>query len=155
VQRNAPLRELGSFLFNCEARLLFGLGSDDVNGTPKLFAADFYRDLRLTADGDLLDLELMAHARRRGVPIREIPVAGFRRHGGRSTTTLKSAWNMYVGALRLRAELSLHPRSQAPLGKAPPRSSASPPRAEASFFPAATREAELLESAAPSGAWDR
>lgn len=102
VQRNAPLREIGSFLYNCEARLLFGLGGGDVNGTPKIFGADFYRRLKLTSTGDLLDLELMSQARRHGLTIREIPVAGFKRHGGKSTTTLKSAWGMYAGALRLR-----------------------------------------------------
>ena len=102
IERNAPLREIGSFLYNAEAKLLFGLGCGDVNGTPKIFGAEFYRDLCLTADGDLLDLELMSQARRRGVAIREIPVAGFKRHGGKSTTTLRSAWAMYVGALRLK-----------------------------------------------------
>jgi hypothetical protein len=101
VHRQAPMRELGSLLYNFEARVLFGIGGD-VNGTPKVFGADFYRQLPLTATGDLLDLELMSHARRRGLAIREIPVEGFKRHGGKSTTTLKSAWNMYFGALRLR-----------------------------------------------------
>lgn len=102
IQRRAPLRELGSFLYNWEARVLFGLGCGDVNGTPKIFGADFYHATRLTANGDLLDLELMSQARLSGLEIREIPVAGFRRHGGKSTTTVKSAWNMYFGALRLR-----------------------------------------------------
>lgn len=106
VQRNAPLREIGSFLYNAEARLLFGLGCGDVNGTPKIFGADFYRSVALTSDGDLLDLELMSLARRKGLAIREIPVAGFKRHGGKSTTTFKSAWNMYMGALRLRLRKS-------------------------------------------------
>jgi len=101
VQRNAPFREIGSLLYNIEARLLFGLGSGDVNGTPKIFGADFYRSLDLTANGDLFDLELMAHAHRR-LTIHEIPVAGFKRHGGTSTTTMKSALKMYLGALQLR-----------------------------------------------------
>lgn len=101
VQRSAPMRELGSFLYNLEARALFGVGGD-VNGTPKLFAADFYRSLDLKSTGDLLDLELMSHARRRGLSIREIEVPGFKRHGGKSTTTLASAWKMYVGAVKLR-----------------------------------------------------
>lgn len=102
IQRNSPLRELGSLLYNLEARFLFGCGCGDINGTPKIFAADFFHGLHLTTTGDLLDLELMAQAQRHGIEICEIPVAGFKRHGGKSTTSFKSAWNMYLGALRLR-----------------------------------------------------
>ncbi len=102
VQRGAPLRQLGSFVYNCEARVLFGLRCGDVNGTPKVFAAEFFRGLPLSSTGDLLDLELMSLARRRGLEIRDIPVPGFKRHGGKSSTTLKTAWNLYFGALRLR-----------------------------------------------------
>jgi glycosyltransferase involved in cell wall biosynthesis len=102
VQRQAPLREFGSWLYNGEARLLFGVRSADVNGTPKIFSADIYRRLRIAATGDLFDLELLHRAQHAGLTIDEVPVPGFRRHGGRSTTTLGSAWNMYVGAVKLR-----------------------------------------------------
>jgi glycosyltransferase involved in cell wall biosynthesis len=100
-QRKAPLRELGSRLYNLEGRLLFGIPVKDVNGTPKVFAREFYEELRLAETGDLLDLELMAQAAQRGTPVLEIPVQGFQRHGGRSSTTWRSAWRMYAGAFRL------------------------------------------------------
>jgi glycosyltransferase involved in cell wall biosynthesis len=99
--RQAPMREIGSFLYNLEARLCFGIRCGDVNGTPKVFDAEMYRSLNLTSTGDLFDLELMAAATRRHVPVVEIPLQGFRRHGGRSSTTWKSAVKMYGGALRL------------------------------------------------------
>ena len=99
--RRAPLRSLGSTLYNLEARACFGLRCFDVNGTPKVFSSEFYRTAQPGATGDLLDLELMVRAHRLGVPIEEFPLQGFRRHGGRSSTTLKSAWGMYAGALRL------------------------------------------------------
>jgi glycosyltransferase involved in cell wall biosynthesis len=102
VQRHDAIRSFASWVYNGEARLLFGVRSADVNGTPKIFAADFYRNLRMTTTGDLFDLELMHHARRAGLVVDEVPIPGFRRHGGRSTTTLRSAWNMYFGAVRLR-----------------------------------------------------
>ena len=104
--RQAPTRALGSMLYNFEGRLLFGIASGDVNGTPKLFGRDFYRSIALRADGDLLDLELMAWARRLRTPIVELPVEGFRRHGGKSSTTLRSAWNMYAGAVALRRDFA-------------------------------------------------
>ena len=100
--RHAPLREAGSFLYNLEARLVFGLRCSDVNGTPKVFARGLYDAARLKEPGDLLDLELMVSAHRRGVRVVEVPVRGFSRHGGKSSTTLKSAWRMYKGAIRLR-----------------------------------------------------
>lgn len=106
ARRGAPLRETGSWLYNLEGRLLFGIRARDVNGTPKVFSRQLYRDLRLFSEGDLLDLELMAKASRRGVPIVELPVTGFRRHGGRSSTNLKTAWGLYTGALRLRRMLA-------------------------------------------------
>ncbi|HLW64531.1 MAG TPA: glycosyltransferase family 2 protein [Gemmataceae bacterium] len=99
--RQAPLRELGSALYNLEARLCFGLRCRDVNGTPKIFSRAFYESLSLTSVGDLFDLELIATASRAGVPVIEMPVHGFSRHGGKSSTTLSSAWKMYAGALRL------------------------------------------------------
>jgi glycosyltransferase involved in cell wall biosynthesis len=104
--RRAPAREIGSLLYNLEARAVFGLRCGDVNGTPKVFSRALYASARLSEPGDLLDLELMVRAQRAGVPVVEVPVRGFRRHGGRSGTTLRSAWRMYRGALRLRRDLS-------------------------------------------------
>lgn len=104
--RQAPLREIGSWLYNLEARLLFRVAAADVNGTPKLFSREMFERAQLASQGDLLDLELMAQAARFGVPIAELPVAGFQRHGGKSSTTLASAWNMYRGAWRLRAQFA-------------------------------------------------
>lgn len=99
--RHAPLREAGSFLYNLEARLLLGVRCSDVNGTPKVFSRKLYEGMVLTADGDLVDLELMSGVARRGIPVVEIPVRGFQRHGGKSSTTWKSALQMYSGAVRL------------------------------------------------------
>jgi glycosyltransferase involved in cell wall biosynthesis len=98
--RRAPLRAFGSGLYNLEARVCFGLRCRDVNGTPKVFPRAFYRAALPRASGDLLDLELMVHARRLRLPVVEVPVRGFRRHGGRSSTGLESAWGMYSGALK-------------------------------------------------------
>jgi Glycosyl transferase family 2 len=102
VERAAPLREVGSWLYNLESRLLFGIRARDVNGTPKILSRELYADLDLSSQGDLLDLELIAKTTRRGIPIVEMPVRGCERHGGKSSTNLGSAWSMYVGAVRLR-----------------------------------------------------
>jgi glycosyltransferase involved in cell wall biosynthesis len=100
-QRNALLRGVGSTLYNLEARVLFGVRCSDVNGTPKVFSRVLYDQIFLTQEGDLLDLELIAQATRLRASIVDIPTIGFKRHGGKSSTTLRSAWRMYTGALRL------------------------------------------------------
>jgi glycosyltransferase involved in cell wall biosynthesis len=99
--RQAPMRSIGSRLYNLEARVCFGLRCGDVNGTPKVFPRSLYEAAPLQEPGDLLDLELMVHAHRARVPVVEVPMRGFRRHGGRSSTNLKSAVGMYTGAVRL------------------------------------------------------
>jgi hypothetical protein len=106
VHRNAPLREIGSWLYNLEGRLLFGVRVDDVNGTPKIFPRELFEQAQLASEGDLIDMELMAQARRLGVQVVDMPVAGFKRHGGRSSTNWASAWNMYTGAWKLRKSLN-------------------------------------------------
>jgi glycosyltransferase involved in cell wall biosynthesis len=104
-RRGAPMREIGSFFYNLEGRLLFGLPVGDVNGTPKVFPRSLYERAGLAETGDLIDLEFIAKADRLGARVVEMPVAGFKRHGGKSSTNLVSAWNMYAGAVRLRLSM--------------------------------------------------
>jgi glycosyltransferase involved in cell wall biosynthesis len=114
-RRGAPAREIGSFLYNLEGQLLFSLGVGDVNGTPKVFPRSLYERVGLTEAGDLIDLEFLAKAERLGARVVEMPVAGFKRHGGTSSTNLASAWGMYAGAIRLRLALIGFGKSVAPL----------------------------------------
>ena len=99
--RDGWLRRLGSLLYNLECRALFDLSFWDINGTPKVFPRSFEKLMRLTQDGDLIDVELNIICRREGYPVLEVPIFSSRRHGGRSTTTIVSAWKMYAGAIRL------------------------------------------------------
>jgi glycosyltransferase involved in cell wall biosynthesis len=94
-------RRLGSFLYNLECRLLFGLATRDVNATPKVFSRAHTALLSLTSDDDLLDAEFMRTCVREGYPIVEVPIFSNRRQGGSSTTNYTSALRMYAGAYRL------------------------------------------------------
>ena len=100
--RESLFRRLGSLLYNLECRALFDLPSWDVNGTPKVFPRSCDRLLGLTRDDDLLDLEFGIEIRRSNYRLVEVPIISTRRHGGRSTTSLRSALRLYLGALRLR-----------------------------------------------------
>lgn len=100
-QRGHFLREAGSFFYNLECGTLFDIPSGDVNGTPKILPAELWKRFRCQEPGDLLDAELLAHCAKARVPIIEMKVAGWGRHGGKSTTNWKSAARMYSGAVRL------------------------------------------------------
>jgi glycosyltransferase involved in cell wall biosynthesis len=94
-------RRLGSLLYNLECRRLFGLPVWDINGTPKVFPRSFDKLLALTRDDDLIDLEFIVVCRREGYPLVEVPILATQRHGGRSTTSYRSAARMYWQAYRL------------------------------------------------------
>ena len=107
VKANRKIRErwtrrLGSLLFNLECRALFDLSYWDINGTPKLFPRRFERLLDLRRDDDLIDLEFCVACRRSTYAMLEVPILSSRRHGGRSTTNLRTALRLYLGAWHLR-----------------------------------------------------
>jgi glycosyltransferase involved in cell wall biosynthesis len=99
--RESSLRRIGSLLYNLECRALFDLAGWDINGTPKAFPRHFDRLLGLTRVDDLIDLEFAIICREQGYPVIEAPTFSSLRHGGRSTTTLATAWRLYWGALGL------------------------------------------------------
>jgi glycosyltransferase involved in cell wall biosynthesis len=100
--RDGVLRRLGSLIYNLEARSLFDLPWWDVNGTPKVFPREFSRLLDLRREDDLIDLEFSAVCKDAGYPMIEVPVLATERIGGSSTTNVRSAVHMYLGALRFQ-----------------------------------------------------
>ncbi len=104
--RDSAVRRAGSLLYNLECRMLFELSVFDVNGTPKVFPAEF-TDLReLRRDDDLIDVEFLAICAARDYQVVEFAVPPLPRHSGRSTTNLRSAWHMYTKVFGLRRELA-------------------------------------------------
>ncbi len=98
-------RQVGSLLYNLECRVLFGLASWDINGTPKVFPRRFTKLLELTSDDDMIDAEFVVTCKREGYPIVEVPSTITVRHGGSSTTSYASALRMYRGAYALRRQM--------------------------------------------------
>jgi len=99
--RDSGWRRIGSLIYNLECRALFDLANWDVNGTPKAFPRSFDKLLALTRSDDLIDLEFNIICRRENYPIIEVPIFSRLRHGGRSTTNLKTAWKLYWGSFAL------------------------------------------------------
>ena len=94
-------RRLGSLLYNLECRALFDLSYWDINGTPKVFPRSMERLMSLRREDDLIDLEFNVVCRVCEYRMLQVPLLSARRHGGRSTTNLRSAWRMYSGAYRM------------------------------------------------------
>jgi glycosyltransferase involved in cell wall biosynthesis len=99
--RESWRRRLGSAVYNLECRILFDLSARDINGTPKIFPRKLTALLGLTRDDDLIDAEFAVICRREGYSLVEVPTYSYKRHGGRSTTNYRSAWNMYRGAFQM------------------------------------------------------
>lgn len=102
--RESVKRRFGSLLYNLECRAVFDLSVWDINGTPKIFPRSFEKLLELRRDDDLIDLEFVLTCKEEDYPIIEVPILNTVRRGGRSTTNVRSALAMYVGALRMRHE---------------------------------------------------
>lgn len=102
----AKLRRVGSALYNWESRLLFHLVCSDVNGTPKFFPRGFASLFELSCDDDLIDLEFLRICHNKGYPLLEVPIFAGQRHGGESTTRIKTALRLYAGAFHMwRSEI--------------------------------------------------
>jgi glycosyltransferase involved in cell wall biosynthesis len=99
--RDSVARRLGSLLYNLECRALFNIANFDVNGTPKAFPRSFEGLLALQRHDDVLDAEFNAVCVRQGYPVLEVPIVSTRRHGGTSTTSLRTAVRLYWGAYDL------------------------------------------------------
>ncbi len=99
--RDSAFRRLGSLLYNLECRALFDLANWDINGTPKVFPRKFERLLALERDDDLIDAEFNVTCRDAGYPIVEVPILSSERHGGKSTTRIRSAVRMYWRVYRM------------------------------------------------------
>jgi hypothetical protein len=72
--RDSVAQKLGSLAYNVEVRLAYGLGTWDVNGTPKAFPRRFSGLLALTSDDELYDLEFAVVCERERYPVLEIPL---------------------------------------------------------------------------------
>jgi len=102
--RDNVFRRMGSLVYNLECRSLFDLPFWDINGTPKVFPRSLDKLRGLTQDDDLIDLEFNVICREENYRVLEIPILSTRRHGGKSTTGMSSAFKMYKGAYRLKRQ---------------------------------------------------
>ncbi|MBD3336344.1 MAG: glycosyltransferase [Candidatus Eisenbacteria bacterium] len=105
--RNDPWhRKLNASIYNLAIRVLFGLRLRDVDCAFKLYPPGLFADMPLVSNGAVIDVEILARARRAGYRFREMPVHHRpRRHGEQSGANLKVILRAFRELGRLWLEL--------------------------------------------------
>lgn len=86
IKRQDPWhRRSNALLFNAVVSLLFGVRVQDVDCAFKLYRADIFKSMPLVSNGAMIDLEILARARRQGHRIAEVGVHHYPRRFGRSS----------------------------------------------------------------------
>jgi hypothetical protein len=75
--------------YNLLFRVLFGIVSPDINGTPKFISASDWTRLRVSSTDYFLEAEMMLRARALGLTIELVPVDSQPRPGGQSKISVR------------------------------------------------------------------
>ncbi len=104
VSRNDGwIRGLASKVMNTFARVMLGVSTRDVDGTPKLFRREALQTLRLRSNDSFVDMEALVKARRLGLKVCEVDVPSLARVGGRSKVrVLETSVEFIANVLRVR-----------------------------------------------------
>lgn len=105
VKRENFSRFLNSKIYNCLARILFGISSPDINGTPKIIKTEMMKKLDLQSENIAFDLELLYKLKQRRYVLKDIPVISGKRDTGISKTTLFSIMEMLIQMFKLRFDM--------------------------------------------------
>ena len=100
---DGPWRAFISLGYNLFMWMLWpGLGSIDVNGSPKLLHRDVIAAMKLQSKDWLLDPEMMVKAQYMDVPVLEMNVFARKREHGVSHVMMETAWDFFVKLLGFR-----------------------------------------------------
>jgi len=96
-------RKIVSVIYNCMTTLMFGgLGSIDINGSPKIIPREYLERMNLQSKDWFLDAEIMIKAKRLGLGVYEKNIFAQLRPGGRSNVNSSACWEFIVNLLRYR-----------------------------------------------------
>ena len=83
IDRKDPVhRKLNAWVFKQVVRVFFRVGVRDADCAFKLYRAEIFREMTLLSEGAMIDVEILARARRAGGRIREIGVHHYPRESG-------------------------------------------------------------------------
>ena len=107
------VRKLNAFGWNTLIRLLFGYLCRDIDCGFKLFRREVLDRVTLVSNGAMIDTELLAGARARGLRIAEVPVTHLPRVAGKPTgANVKVVARAFRDLLRFRQRLSRELRGE-------------------------------------------
>ncbi|MBX7167790.1 MAG: glycosyltransferase family 2 protein [Pirellulales bacterium] len=96
-------RKIISIVYNALANILYpGIGSLDVNGSPKVFPREYFPRMNIRSTDWFIDPEIMLRARELKLPVIERNVMAQMRTGGRSHVTVHTCKEFVVNLLRYR-----------------------------------------------------
>lgn len=96
-------RKVVSIVYNGFANVLFlGLGSIDINGSPKLVRRDDMERMNLRSIDWFLEPEMLIRAKQLGLSVFEVNVMGQMREGGSSNVRSTTCWEFLVNLFRAR-----------------------------------------------------
>lgn len=96
-------RKIVSIIYNFLTTLMFGgLGSIDINGSPKILPREYLQRMNLRSKDWFLDAEIMIKARRLGLGVFETNVFAQMRPGGNSNVNAGTCWEFIRNLLRYR-----------------------------------------------------
>lgn len=94
MKRDNAKRGLGSLIYNVFCRVVFRISNRDINGNPNIFSREIYEKFRLRSSDSMIDLELLEKAKKMKIPIVEVPVYDYTRHGGKSTSNFSTIFRL-------------------------------------------------------------
>ena len=114
ADRQDPLiRKFNALGWNLTVRLFFGHLTRDIDCGFKLFRRDVLDRVRIESDGAMIDTEMLAGARARGMGIVDVPVTHLARVGGEATgADLGVVFRAFRDLVRFRLRLSAELRAE-------------------------------------------
>ena len=94
IKRENEKRTIGSLLYNIFCRVVYLIPNRDINGNPNIFSRKTYEKISLLSIDSMIDLELLEKAKKLNIPVVEVPVFDYSRHGGRSTSNFKTIFRL-------------------------------------------------------------
>ncbi len=96
-------RKITSFAYNVVMNILFpGIGSHDVNGSPKVFPREYLARMEIQSSDWFIDPEMMVRAKAIGLPILEFNVMWQVRPGGQSNVDANTSIEFIFNLLKYR-----------------------------------------------------
>ncbi|HEV8191172.1 MAG TPA: glycosyltransferase family 2 protein [Ktedonobacterales bacterium] len=105
-RRDSLLRKINAWGWNVLVKLLFGLRVRDVDCAFKLYDASLVRVADVTAEGAMVNTEMLVKLSRLGVPFIQVPVRHYPRlHGAATGSNLRVIVHAFRELFRLHARL--------------------------------------------------